>query len=75
MKTPLQLSYPNAICPDCEQPIPASATDGESCENCGHVFWLNESEVNRQYMAEMEEDIQRRDEKHDLYGGRTNIAN
>jgi hypothetical protein len=31
-------SYPNGECPDCGDPIPDDATDGDECKNCGHVF-------------------------------------
>jgi rubredoxin len=30
--------YEDSACPDCGEPIPHSATEGEACEGCGHVF-------------------------------------
>ena len=30
--------YEDGLCPDCAEDIPASAVDGSSCANCGHVF-------------------------------------
>lgn len=30
--------YPNGLCPDCDDPIPKNAKEGDECENCGHVF-------------------------------------
>jgi hypothetical protein len=38
--TALQESYSYAECPDCGEGIPDDAVDGSSCENCGHVFWI-----------------------------------
>lgn len=38
-KNDVQDSYKNAECPDCQEPIPPSAQDGDECENCGHVFY------------------------------------
>lgn len=32
-------NYPGGECPDCGEPIPHKANDGESCVNCGHVFF------------------------------------
>jgi hypothetical protein len=37
--TAVQLSYTNAVCPDCGEPIPKYTKDGDSCFNCGHVFY------------------------------------
>lgn len=31
--------YVGGLCPDCDLPVPDTATEGEECENCGHVFW------------------------------------
>lgn len=31
-------SYPDGNCPDCGEPIPEDAEDGDQCANCGHVF-------------------------------------
>jgi len=30
--------YEDSACPDCGEPIPRTATEGEACEGCGHVF-------------------------------------
>lgn len=30
--------YPDGDCPDCGEPIPEFATEGDDCENCEHVF-------------------------------------
>lgn len=30
--------YPEAVCPDCGEPIPDDAVAGNSCVNCDHVF-------------------------------------
>jgi ribosomal protein S27E len=38
-QTKLQAAYIDGECPDCGDPIPNKAKDGESCQNCGHVFW------------------------------------
>jgi len=35
-------NYEDGICPDCAEPIPDDATGGESCVNCGHVFYENQ---------------------------------
>lgn len=32
--------YENGLCPDCGMEIPGSADEGESCGNCGHVWWI-----------------------------------
>jgi len=32
--------YPDEECPDCGEPIPDSAQEGDACPNCGHVFLL-----------------------------------
>jgi rubredoxin len=32
-------SYEDYACPDCGDEIPAGTVDGESCNNCGHVFY------------------------------------
>lgn len=34
-------NYPRDECPDCCEPIPDEAEEGEECENCGHVFTDN----------------------------------
>jgi|GEM_PF-4922625 len=30
--------YEDSACPDCGEAIPQTATEGEACEGCGHVF-------------------------------------
>lgn len=30
--------YEDGLCPDCGEPIPDDAVEGEACHNCGHVF-------------------------------------
>lgn len=30
--------YEYGVCPDCQEPIPNEVEEGESCNNCGHVF-------------------------------------
>ena len=37
-------SYPGGECPDCGQPIPAEANDGDECVNCGHIFFEDPAE-------------------------------
>jgi len=32
-------NYLGGICPDCKEPIPDDIVDGQSCGNCGHVFY------------------------------------
>jgi O-acetyl-ADP-ribose deacetylase (regulator of RNase III) len=32
-------SYDFGLCPDCNTEIPDEVLDGESCSNCGHVFY------------------------------------
>lgn len=32
-------NYENGECPDCGESIPDTVVEGESCKNCGHVFW------------------------------------
>jgi hypothetical protein len=33
-------SYDNEECPDCHCPIPDDVSEGDACENCGHVFTI-----------------------------------
>ena len=37
-KTALQFIYPKGECPDCFEPIPNNKRNGDSCDNCDHVF-------------------------------------
>lgn len=37
-------SYVNGECPDCGETIPKDAQEGSNCENCGHVFWVEETD-------------------------------
>ena len=32
--------YPEGRCPDCGEEINPEADEGDECENCGHVFWM-----------------------------------
>jgi hypothetical protein len=32
-------SYPDGVCPDCQEPISTTTENGFDCKNCGHVFW------------------------------------
>lgn len=41
-QTKVQKSYPHGECPDCFQVVPGTAKHGDSCKNCGHVFWIEE---------------------------------
>lgn len=34
----LLAAYPDQECPDCGEPIPDTAVEGDECVNCGHVF-------------------------------------
>lgn len=34
--------YPDGICPDCADPIPDEAVEGDECVNCGHIFGVDE---------------------------------
>jgi hypothetical protein len=36
--------YKDGNCPDCGECIPGTATKGESCPNCGHVWAWGEPE-------------------------------
>ena len=36
---PFEGAYELGACPDCGDPIPEDAVEGEACANCGHVFW------------------------------------
>lgn len=36
---PIKDSYDNGECPDCGLEIPNTVEDGDSCTNCGHVFY------------------------------------
>ena len=33
-------SYDGGVCPDCGSEIPHTACEGDSCDNCGHVFYV-----------------------------------
>jgi hypothetical protein len=35
---PINLEYPGAECPDCQEPIPDEFEAGDACEGCGFVF-------------------------------------
>ena len=35
-------SYEDGECPDCGLPIPENVVDGESCQNCSHIFYIEE---------------------------------
>ena len=37
----IKTAYKDGECPDCGDSIPEKAENGDSCENCGHVFWEN----------------------------------
>ena len=37
--TDMRDHYPNGECPDCGEPISCLCVNGESCSNCGHVFY------------------------------------
>lgn len=39
MMTPIQEAYEDGTCPDCGEPIPDSAVEGDECVECGHVFY------------------------------------
>ncbi len=32
--------YPDGVCPDCGEEIPDDCTEGQECNNCGHVFYF-----------------------------------
>lgn len=36
----VKLAYEDGVCPDCDTGIPDDVVDGQSCENCPHVFGL-----------------------------------
>jgi hypothetical protein len=36
----LKWCYQKGECPDCGDPIPDDCIHGQSCKNCGHVFYL-----------------------------------
>jgi hypothetical protein len=36
---PVKESYPDGLCPDCQEPIPDDVAEGESCANCDHAFF------------------------------------
>ena len=36
---PIKNDYPDGVCPDCAEPIPADAEEGSECGNCGHIFF------------------------------------
>ena len=38
MSEPIKKFYPDGICPDCAQPIPEEAVEGDKCANCGCEF-------------------------------------
>jgi hypothetical protein len=37
-------AYVDGVCPDCQDPIPDDIVEGGECINCGHVFWLDDSD-------------------------------
>jgi hypothetical protein len=37
-------AYIDGECPDCHDPIPDDIVEGGECVNCGHVFWLDDSD-------------------------------
>ena len=37
----LKDAYHGGECPDCGKKIPDDYEEGQSCTNCGHVFWLS----------------------------------
>ena len=39
----VKIAYENGECPDCGEIIPGNVADGESCTNCGHVFFPYQS--------------------------------
>jgi rRNA maturation endonuclease Nob1 len=39
-------AYENGQCPDCQEDIPLSTVEGDECENCGHIFWLERENDN-----------------------------
>ena len=43
-------SYLNGVCPDCGEPIPDNAVDGQACVNCGHAFF--EDYCDSEYVGE-----------------------
>lgn len=43
----VQNSYLNGACPDCGDKIPKEAQDGENCPNCGHIWWLEDVDEQR----------------------------
>jgi hypothetical protein len=38
LMNPVKAAYEDGRCPDCGSAIPDGIVDGESCDNCGHVF-------------------------------------
>lgn len=32
--------YEDGKCPDCAEIIPDDCLNGQSCKNCGHIFWM-----------------------------------
>jgi hypothetical protein len=57
-------SYPNGVCPDCQEEIPNNVKEGQVCTNCGHAFY-----------EEKDEEEERRDEKRGLYPQHDDPAN
>ena len=39
----IHASYPDGVCPDCQEPIPEWITADEDCANCGHVFTVEKA--------------------------------
>lgn len=39
MSNPVKNAYEKGKCPDCAEDIPDNVVEGQSCINCGHVFW------------------------------------
>lgn len=55
-------AYPDGKCPDCFEPIPDHITDGDKCQNCGHIFHRLEIE-NSKRIEEMRDDGYQQREK------------
>ena len=41
-------SYPKGVCPDCQDDIPKEAQEGGQCSNCGHIFWVERKDDDKQ---------------------------
>ena len=42
---PVKDNYENGECPDCFAEIPDDVGEGDECQNCGHVFYLQSEGV------------------------------